>query len=103
MADALANRLALLQLSAELEQAATHAAATIESGDVAAMAGASVLVAHRTVSLAMLIEAAGRDAQESAERAERAAARGRRTLRGAVREVALDLMGAIGQAIKARR
>jgi len=103
MADAVAHRLALLQLSAELEQAALRAAATLEAGDPAAMLGASVALAHQIVSVALLVEALGRDAEQLTERAEAAELRMRRTLRGALRGLALDMAHAAGQAVRAKR
>lgn len=103
MADALANRLALLQLAAELRQATTRAEHVLDGGTAADMLAAVVDLSHRAVSLALLSEAVSRDSEGYAQRAEAAEARQHRTLRGALRGVALELVQRAGDGLRRRR
>lgn len=103
MADALANRLALLQLSAELRQATARAELVLDGGTAADMLAAVVDLSHRAVSLALLSEAVSRDIEGYAQRAEAAEARQRRSLRGALRGLALDAANEVSRALRAKR
>lgn len=102
MADALANRLALLQLAAELRQATTRAELVLDGGTAADMLAAVVDLSHRAVSLALLSEAVSRDIEGYALRAEAAEARQHRTLRGALRGLALELAQRVGDGLRKR-
>ena len=103
MPDALANRLALLQLAAELRQATARAELVLDGGTAADMLAAVVDLSHRAVSLALLSEAVSRDIEGYAQRAEAAEARQRRSLRGALRGLALDAANEVSRALRAKR
>lgn len=103
MPDALANRLALLQLAADLRQATAKAESVLDGGTAAEMLAASIALAHNIVSLSLLIEANGRDVRDLTGRAEAAELRMRRTLRGALRGLALDAANEVSRALRAKR
>ena len=99
MADAVAHRVALLQLATELREATTRAEQAV-GGTEAEMLAAVVDLAHRIASVALLHEAVSRDMEELAQRAEAAELRGRRTLRGALRGLVLDLLSDASRSLR---
>ena len=101
MADPTAHRVALLQLAAELRQATARAEQAV-GGTEPEMLAAVVELAHRIASVALLHEAVSRDMEGFAQRAEAAELRGRRTLRGALRGLVLDVVQRAASTLRER-
>jgi hypothetical protein len=107
MPDALDNRLALLQLAAELRRATARAEQAIDGGDAAAMLTEVVNLSHSLVSAFLVQAEVSRDVERCAHEAAASEARQeaarRRSLRDAARMLAIDMAHAAGQAVRAKR
>jgi hypothetical protein len=107
MPDALDNRLALLRLAAELRQATARAERAIDGGDAAAMLTEAIALSHNLVSAFLVQAEVSRDverfAHEAAASEARQEAARRRSLRDAMRMLAIDLAHEVSRALRAKR